>query len=108
VQIVDVADDSFIVLSKLARIIVLTEINGNALDSTGHHAHPADEVDMQLARVRRLSARVVIKARGENVLRGSAAPTVSFLGGEGLAIVALDVARLRLSEPEVVTFDEGI
>ena len=40
--------------------------------------------------------------------RCAPAPTVAFLGGEGFAVVALDVAGLGLAVPEVVALEQGV
>jgi hypothetical protein len=68
VKVINVASDSGLVVGELFRVVLLAKSLGNAPNSTCHHAHPADQVNVQFARVRRLRSGVVINAGSEDVL----------------------------------------
>lgn len=39
---------------------------------------------------------------------GASSPAVGFFGGEGFAVIGLDVTPLGLAEPEVVALQQGV
>ncbi|KAJ6264706.1 hypothetical protein Dda_0856 [Drechslerella dactyloides] len=94
VQVVDVVQDRLLVPPVLPGVVLLAERQR--------------DVDVQLARVRRLRARVVVDAASEAVSRGAAAPAVGFLCREGLAVVGADFAGLGVAEPEVLSAEQRV
>ena len=102
VEVVQVVLHALQVRAVLVRVLRQAERVGNVGERLGQQSHPREQVDMQLAWVRRLRPRVVVEAAGEAVCLGATAPAVRLLGREGSTLVRLDVSVLRLAEPAVL------
>lgn len=108
VQVVDVAHDGPFLTRVLGCVVVFADEGGDPFDRACHHAHPADQVGVQLAWVGGLRAGVVVEPGREDVAFGAAAPAVGFFGGVGDAVVGFDVAALGFAEPGVVAFEKRV
>jgi hypothetical protein len=86
----------------------LAKESRDAAHVAAEETHPADEIGVQLTRVRRLGARVVVQTGSEDVLLGTSTPAVSLLGREGLAVVRLQVTVLSAAVPVKVTLQERV
>lgn len=61
VEVVDVATNGFGDFAVFGCVVVFAEVGCDALDVATHEAHPADQIEVELARVRGLGARVVVQ-----------------------------------------------
>ena len=108
VQIVDVADDGSFVALEFERVRGFVDCFGDSAHRPSHHAHPADQVRVELTWMRRLRPWVVVQAGSQNVSFGAASPSVGFFGGKGFAVIGIDVTPLGSAKPEIVPFQERI
>ena len=94
VQVVQVALDGGRDLAVRVHVLGVAQRVGDVGERLGHDADQRQQVDVQLARVRRLRARVVVPPARQAVRLGAAAAAVGLLSREGLTVVRLDVAGL--------------
>ena len=57
---------------------------------------------MQLARVRRGRAWIVVEPGGEDVLWSASTPAVRFSSGKGITVVGFEIAGLGAAEPLIL------
>lgn len=104
VQAVDVVLDALAVGCEATRVGRFAHVLGDGVQGAGHGADPAESVQVELAGVGRLRARVVVETTCKYVLRGSAFPAVGLVRGEVGPGVGRQVGGLSLAEPVVVAF----
>lgn len=99
---VQVGENVLLVPRILPSVLLEPNILRNFTHGPRKETHPAHQVKMELAHTRRNGPRVVVEPAREDVLLRPTTPAVGFCSRRRLAAPLLELALLRVTEPEVM------